>query len=138
MSVMDATGSAFIGRFGRWVNARLPELHELDDLLASVELYQPEDLPKMIEMLREAEGVCMAAQNKVYLRRLDEHRRRREQLRLIGERFEDDPSDIKQEFRGKVQVEFIVRWQRRAESLEKVRELLEEELRSQETAAESG
>jgi hypothetical protein len=136
MSVMDTTGSAFIDRFGRWVNARLPELHELDDLLASIELYQPEDLPKMIEMLREAEGVCMAVTDRIRARQLDEQRQQIKQSKLEGKLYEEHPS-IEQQLRWFIRSEFRARWMGRAESMGEVCELLEEELRGREPAGGS-
>jgi hypothetical protein len=138
MSLMESTGSASVDRFRSWAMARLPEQYEVDDALAGVELYQPEDLPELIEIFREAEKACFDAADWLHARRLDEQRQRREQMRPKGERFQKDPPNIKHELRGKAQVEFIVRWQGRALFLGEVRKLLEEELQSQETAVGSG
>jgi len=85
MSVMQPTGSACTDRFERWAKARLPEPHELDNLRAGIELYQPEDLPRMIEIVREAQRVCMARRDEVLMRRKDEQQQRLKQQRLKGE-----------------------------------------------------
>ena len=136
MSVMDTTGSTFIDRFRSWAMAR-PEPDEVDGALAGLELYQPKDLPEMIEILREVERVCMAAQNEVHMRGVDEQRQRVNQLHLKGELPRRRPISIEEELRECVQSEFIGRWTRRALFLGEVRRLLEEELQSQETAGGS-
>jgi hypothetical protein len=133
MSVVESTGSACVDRFRSWATARMPEAYEVDDVLAGVELYQPEDLPELIEMFREAEKACMAAQNEAHMRLLDEDQQRIDQLRLKGELPRRGSISIEEELRGWVQYEFIERWTRRALFLGEIRKLLEGEPESLET-----
>jgi hypothetical protein len=72
MSVMKPPGSVCVDRFRSWATARMPESYEVDDALAGVELYQPEDLPELIEIFREVERACLDAANEVHMRGLDE------------------------------------------------------------------
>jgi hypothetical protein len=137
MSVTESTGSACVDRFRSWAMARLPESCEVDDLLAGLDLYQPRDLPEMIENLREAERACRAAANEIHGRFLAERRQRIDRQHLNTESHLRRPSSIEQELRRAAQSEFCARWWRRTEFLEEVRELLEEELQSPETSGGS-
>jgi hypothetical protein len=133
MSVMRPTGSACVDRFRSWALARLPEPQELDDLRASIEFYQPEDLPEMIEIVREAQRVCMAGQEEVRVRVRDEL----EQQGLKDELLQRGPKSIEDELRWFADVEFCTRWSGRVQFLLKVLGLLEKELQGYETAGGS-
>ena len=132
---MQPTGAS-TDHLERWAKARLPESYELDDMYAMIELYQPEDLPKMIESLREAESACMAAHNKAHLR-LEDEQRRLERLELKGELHEKDLRNIEHYLRQYVQFEFCAWWRSRAVCLDEVRLRLERELEICETAGGS-
>lgn len=136
MSVMAPTGSVCTERLERWAKARLPEPYELDDMYAVIEQYKPEDLPKMIESLREAENACMAAHDEVHPR-LEDDQQRLEQLELRGEFHEKDLGNIEHYLRQYVQSEFCAWWRSRAVCLDEVRLRLERELEIHETAGGS-
>src|ERR1700685_1141782 len=111
---MDSTGSACVDRFRSWAAARLSEPHEVDDALAGVELYEPEDLSKMIAILRDTERVYMAATDRIHVRLLDEKRQQIKQLKLEGKLYEENHS-IEEQLRWCIQTEFRARWMVRAE-----------------------
>jgi hypothetical protein len=134
MSVLESGGSGFTDRFERWALTWLPESYEVDDWLAGIQLYRPEDRPKMIEVLRKAERARKAVASDPYTRLVVEQREPRELLESKGELPQEDPPDIKLEISRAFQAEIISRWWRWDKSLAKLREFLDEHLQSQETA----
>jgi hypothetical protein len=136
MSVMDSTGSACVDSFRSWATARMSEACEVDDALAGIELYEPEDLPKMIAILRDTERVYMAATDRIRVRLLDEQRQQRKQSKLEEKPYDENPS-IEEQLRWCIQTEFRARWMVRAEFPGEVREILEEKLQSRQTTGGS-
>lgn len=88
----------------------------MDDLRTCIELYRPDDLTEMVEILREAEHVCKAGLDD--LRTLSQNERQQRRANNTERRL----STI-------IHAESFGQWGRRIQFLQEVRRFLEDERR---------
>jgi hypothetical protein len=110
----DTIGSACIERFRRWAMDPAPAPRRLEELRAGVELYQPDDLPEMIEILREAERICMTELHEI-------------RVRMPRDRSPRGARDTAQRLSDIIDAESHRRWGIRMQFLQELRHLLEAE-----------
>jgi len=124
MSVPQPTGLTCADLFRNWAMASVPVPRALDDLRGCIELYQPDDLPEMIEILREAEHACRAGLDDV--KTLSQNERQQRSAQNTEHRL----SII-------VHAESFGQWGRRIQFLQEVRHFLEREWQSYQTDSAS-
>lgn len=112
--VTPASKRVDIEFFRNWVmpSAWTPSVHELRDRIA---LYEPDDLPKMIAIVREAEIVCMIGLGDL-------------NRQIRDEREEADIQHGERDISILIWAEAIERWNSRITWLQNLRRYLEKEL----------
>lgn len=114
--------------FRRWVMDLVPAPPAECDVLSDLDGYEPEDVPAMIDVLRQAELACLTG--------LNEFNRRTHAEREQAQAQDHDPR-ARVDMSMIVRTEIVERWHGRITWLQDVRQYLEREQRREGVAASS-